>query len=45
MRRLTHAGHWCESQKKRDYYEVHYVDRRIILKRILDKLDGWYGLN
>jgi hypothetical protein len=40
-----HAGYWCERQKERGYYEVHYVDGWIILKRILEKLHGWYGLN
>jgi hypothetical protein len=41
-----HIGYWWESQKERNYYEGVDIVGRIILKWILEILDGvvWTGL-
>jgi hypothetical protein len=39
-RRRIHIGFWWESQEQIDHYEHLGVGERIILKWILEKLDG-----
>jgi hypothetical protein len=41
-----HIEFWWENQRKRDHYEDLDVDGRMILRWILERLDGmiWTGL-
>jgi hypothetical protein len=42
--REKHTGLWWENQKERDLYQDPDIDTRIILKWIINKQDGVYGL-
>jgi hypothetical protein len=44
-RRDLHIGVWWEIQKERDHWEDLNIDRRIILRCILERQDWWYGLD
>jgi hypothetical protein len=40
-----HIVYWWECQKERDHWEDQDVSGWTILKRILDREHGWYGLD
>jgi hypothetical protein len=44
-RRVIHTGFWWGRQKERYHLEHLDVGERIILKWILEREDGWYGLD
>jgi hypothetical protein len=46
QRRVMHTGYWWESQKERDHLENKDVGELILLKWVLERLDGmvWIGL-